>query len=327
MHRRKSGAAEVIKVVVITVVITGIFILLMMGRNTGVKHIPIPGAKISVDADLGLEGEYRTPMAGGAVLLEKHKKRLNHAFGFGKSKVQAHELDMEAPTVDLSKQQLSWDEIARAQAKAKQEKALELKSKPPGARPRRNFARCETTKGALDVTLRYDWSPHGAERMAELIDVGFFTNMTFFRVPPLGSNPIAQFGATPLLNVRRTVESWKAIPDDFPMRQKKRGDFGFGGSGTNSRTHHMWVARDDFANHSPALGKSVWDVPVAEVTNPEGLEAVSKIEMVGDMKPWGDGPDTGEMQRDPTFYTDFPGDYLRKKFPKVDWFIGCKFVD
>jgi hypothetical protein len=88
----------------------------------------------------------------------------------------------------------------------------------------------------------------------------------------------------------------------------------------------MWIARKTFADVHPSLGSNVWDVPVAQVINPEGLDALDKLTQVGDMKPWGNGPDTGRMLQDPSFQTHFPGDYLRKNFPKMDYFVDCKVV-
>jgi cyclophilin family peptidyl-prolyl cis-trans isomerase len=182
---------------------------------------------------------------------------------------------------------------------------------------------CRTTKGTMIVRLRPDWAPHGARRMEELLQLGFFTNMTFFRVPPLPSNPIAQFGQSSSHITARAVEQLPVIPDDPNTRPQKKGHFGYGGLGPNSRTYHMWVARADFAQFSPQLGKNVWDTSVAEVINDEGLKALDAISVVGDMKPWGNGPDTGLMANDPSFWADFPGTYLRTNFPSVDWFIEC----
>jgi len=171
------------------------------------------------------------------------------------------------------------------------------------------------------IRVRYDWGPNGAGRFLQLVDMGFFTNMTFFRVPPLQSNPIAQFGVSPLRSVRSKLLSLPSLLDDSPSVPCKKGYFGFGGSGANSRTHHMWVARETFSRIHPSLGQAVWEVPFAEMIS--GLDVLDRIHGVGDMKPWGDGPDTGRMLSDPTFETEFPGEYLRRNFPAVDWFLGC----
>ena len=53
------------------------------------------------------------------------------------------------------------------------------------------------------------------------------------------------------------------------------------------------------------------------------MDAVDRIHEVGDMEPWGRGPNAEEVARDPTFETAFPGDYLRRSFPSIDFFTSC----
>ena len=52
------------------------------------------------------------------------------------------------------------------------------------------------------------------------------------------------------------------------------------------------------------------------------------ITQVGDMAPWGDGPQSSKIEADPGFHDDvaggsFPGDYLRNNFPAIDFFQSC----
>jgi peptidyl-prolyl cis-trans isomerase A (cyclophilin A) len=212
---------------------------------------------------------------------------------------------------------------------------------------------CETTKGPLHVEVRRDWGTNGAGRFMELVKAGFFTNMPFYRVPPLQSNPIAQFGVNPSADVSLKVNSLGQIPDDLPVLKdgkpvapwetmakagpgetkvripQKKGAFGFGGNGKDSRGSHMWIVRKTLAEVHPSLGSAVWDVPVAQVVNEAALKAggvIDQLSIVGDMAPWGNGPDTGRIMQDPTFSTDFPGAYLRKGYPTIDWFKSCRVV-
>ena len=43
-------------------------------------------------------------------------------------------------------------------------------------------AHCDTSKGPVQVELRFDWGPVGAGRLLSLIVDGFFTNNVFYRV-------------------------------------------------------------------------------------------------------------------------------------------------
>ena len=109
---------------------------------------------------------------------------------------------------------------------------------------------CETSKGPLTIQARPDWAPHGAKRFLRLVRAGFFTNLVFYRVPPLGSNPIAQFGTAQRRAVRAVVDSWGPIKDEASKPgsiPQMKGALGFGGGGPNTRTCHMWVARETFA--------------------------------------------------------------------------------
>merc|ERR1719350_213158 len=148
--------------------------------------------------------------------------------------------------------------------------------------------------------------------------------MVFYRVPPLRSNPIAQFGAAWRPEVRREVGSWGSIKDDHPEPwvDQVKGALGFGGNGKDSRTAHMWIARQTFSEVHPSLGKNAWDTPVAVVL--KGLEVVDKIKQVGDTKPWGNGPDFSKMHQDPTFVSAFPGKYLTENYPGIDFFKSCR---
>lgn len=90
--------------------------------------------------------------------------------------------------------------------------------------------------------------------------------------------------------------------------------------GKDSRTSHMWVAVKD----SNWLGKASWEVPVARVIS--GMEHLDQVHEVGDMAPWGKGPDTGKIVHDKTFATDFPGKYLKASYPGIDYWKRCSLL-
>ena len=185
---------------------------------------------------------------------------------------------------------------------------------------------CSTSKGHLEIEVRPDWSPLGAARFLRLVRAGFFTNNVFYRVPPLASNPIAQFGVAWKKSTRTLVDSWGPIKDDHPQPwvPQEKGYIGFGGGGPDTRTYHMWLARKNFAAVHPSLGKNSWDTPVARVTS--GLSVLDRIEQVGDMAPWGHGPESGKIWADSTVESSFPGEYLKKKFPRIDFFNFCNVI-
>ena len=112
---------------------------------------------------------------------------------------------------------------------------------------------CSTSKGDVTMQLRFDWAPIGAMRFLELIEDAYFTNNIFYRVPPIASNPIVQFGLVNKAKLRSKYESHPIHDDEaFLPAAIKRGYVSYGGSGVHSRTSHMWIARQD----SNWLGKA-----------------------------------------------------------------------
>ena len=51
----------------------------------------------------------------------------------------------------------------------------------------------ETTQGSFIVNIKRDWAPKGVDRFYNLVKLGFFTDIAFFRVV---SNFMAQFGVS-----------------------------------------------------------------------------------------------------------------------------------
>lgn len=269
--------------------------------------------------------------------------QLRHAEG---PDVGADQQALELQVRQRLERELANAELVQRQRVAKDREAVEEKEEPV---VQNELVLCETSKGPLHVEVRRDWSPNGARRFVELVQLGFFKMNAFFRVPPVESNPIAQFGVSPNRSMREVLgRTFTKIQDDLPVRREGRllppwmqlagharipqmkGAFGFGGTGTNSRSVQMWIARRTFLDMHHELGTSVWDVPVAQVVNAAALKTggvIDRISVVGDMKPWGQGPDTGKMVGDPLFETDFPGQYLRERFPDIDYFKSCAIVD
>jgi hypothetical protein len=58
------------------------------------------------------------------------------------------------------------------------------------------------------------------------------------------------------------------------------------------------------------------------------MEHLMEIYEVGDMSPWGHGPEIGKVNADPTFQRmeSFPGAYLKEYYPQIDYFKSCEVV-
>ncbi|MBM3116155.1 peptidylprolyl isomerase [Jeongeupia naejangsanensis] len=172
---------------------------------------------------------------------------------------------------------------------------------------------CQTTKGAIDIVIRPEWSPKGAERFLQLVDAGHFNRVPFFRCL---DGVLCQFGFP---QSKAAAKKWSAIVDDMKqpaLRQFKRGYISFAGAGTNSRTEHLFITLGEKVEH---LGTQPWETPIGYVTPASMQQTVSRFNMsYGDIPPWGKGPDVQKLQG--------PGaaEYLNQNFPALDYIQSCK---
>ena len=78
---------------------------------------------------------------------------------------------------------------------------------------------CQTSHGNLVIDVREKWAPLGAHRYLELVELGLFTDLPFFRVCP---RYITQFGVKYGWN-----GNLKSIPDDPSLWGKRDMNFGY----------------------------------------------------------------------------------------------------
>lgn len=57
--------------------------------------------------------------------------------------------------------------------------------------PEKFLVRMKTTKGDIDIEVNRDWSPNGADRFYNMVDIGYFQDIAIFRAVP---NFMFQFG-------------------------------------------------------------------------------------------------------------------------------------
>jgi peptidyl-prolyl cis-trans isomerase A (cyclophilin A) len=142
--------------------------------------------------------------------------------------------------------------------------------------------------------------------------MGFFNDSPLFRVI---KNFLVQFGMS--LNRQLAAEAAElgAIRDDqrdlSPAGKFRRGWVSFAGAGPNTRGNQLFITYKD----TDGLGKSPWETPIGRVV--EGMDdVVDAFYEVGDMPPWGSGPDPGMIHRDGREYL--------KKFPKLTYIVDCR---
>jgi peptidyl-prolyl cis-trans isomerase A (cyclophilin A) len=171
--------------------------------------------------------------------------------------------------------------------------------------------RFETTKGAFVVSIHRNWSPHGADRLFNLVQIGWFDDEAFFRAI---DGFMVQFGlhGNPEVN-----NAWREanIPDDAVSQPNKRGRLSFATAGPNTRTTQLFINYVDNASKLDGMGFS----PVGEVT--EGMEVVDSLfKGYGEGAPRGKGPYQGRIHAEGNAY-------LKREFPKLDWIKTARLVE
>jgi peptidyl-prolyl cis-trans isomerase A (cyclophilin A) len=169
----------------------------------------------------------------------------------------------------------------------------------------------ETTAGEFMIEVHRDWAPHGADRFYNLVKIGFYNDVAFYRV-------IRGFMAQAGMHGDPAVTAaWYAarIPPDKVKKSNTKGrvTFAMGGS-PDTRTCQFFV---NYANNS-YLDDSGF-APFGEVV--EGFETVKSLyDGYGEGQPRGNGPDQRKFFRG-------GNDYVKGTFPKLDFIVTATIVE
>ncbi len=167
-----------------------------------------------------------------------------------------------------------------------------------------------TTKGDIIIEIHRAWAPYGADRFYNLVKIGFFNGVEFFRVI---DGFMAQVG---IHGDPAVAAKWHDanIPDDAASgHSNQRGVVTFAMGGPNTRTTQFFI---NFKDNSfldsrgfPPIGKVV-----------EGDAVLDKLYRgYGEGAPGGNGPDQGRMQAEGNAY-------LKAQFPNLDSIKTARIV-
>jgi peptidyl-prolyl cis-trans isomerase A (cyclophilin A) len=168
-------------------------------------------------------------------------------------------------------------------------------------------ARFTTTKGDFVILVHRDWAPFGADRFYNLVKMGYYNDVAFFRaiqgfMVQLGIN------GSPEVNAKWRVAT---IKDDPQVQSNKKGYVTFAKGGPNSRTTQFFINYADNARLDP-MGFP----PFGEVV--EGWDVVEKLNTeYGEGAPSGRGPMQMRVQQEGNAY-------LKHDFPNLDWVKSAK---
>ncbi len=162
-----------------------------------------------------------------------------------------------------------------------------------------------TTTGDFVIEVHRDWAPRAADRFYNLVKIGYYDDVAFYRV-------ITGFMAQAGMNGDPAVTAaWSnaRIKDDPVAQSNTRGKVTFAmSSQPNSRTTQFFI---NYGNNS-YLDASGF-APFGEVV--EGFETVTGLYSgYGEGAPSGKGPSQGRL-----FRSGNP--YLKGEFPKLDYIV------
>jgi len=168
----------------------------------------------------------------------------------------------------------------------------------------------DTTKGKLVIEVHRDWAPNGADRFYNLVKIGFFEDIAFFRVIP---SFMAQFG---IHGDPAVSKAWQqaTIQDDLVTQSNERGYITYAKTRRhNSRTTQLFInlktnKRLDRQGFAP-LGKVV-----------EGMPVVDAIYKIGEGAPRGSGPAQPRIQAEGNAY-------LKKEFGTLDYLKSARILE
>jgi len=180
---------------------------------------------------------------------------------------------------------------------------------PPALAPERSpdefRVRFETSKGPFVVQVKRSLAPRGADRFYELVRIGYFSGVRFFRLVP---NFVVQFGihGDPAVNA---LWDTAAIPDDAIRSSNADGTIAFAASGENTRATQLFIST---GNNARKLDGQRLFSPFGTVV--DGMEVVRALNAE-----YGEEPNPSRIVRQ-------GNDYLRKWFPALDSIVSATVV-
>jgi cyclophilin family peptidyl-prolyl cis-trans isomerase len=159
----------------------------------------------------------------------------------------------------------------------------------------------DTTKGKALIKVTRAWAPRGADRFYNLVKIGFYDDVPFYRV----TLEVAQFGihSDPKVNA-----AWREayFTDEMVKEGNTRARVSFARRGSDTRTTQIFINLGDNSADFDGQGFAAF----GEVT--EGMDKViAKLSHEhGERTQQGDAPKKMMAEGAP---------YIKKQFPKLDW--------
>ena len=167
-------------------------------------------------------------------------------------------------------------------------------------------AKFVTSKGDFVIEVTRAWAPRGADRFYNLVKIGFFTDVYFFRVV---KGFVVQFG---IHGNPKVSAAWREakIMDEAVKESNKRGYVTYAKAGPDTRTTQYFINLNDNSKSLDPQGFS----PFGKVT--EGMEVVDKF-----YSEYGDDltQQQGSIQNE-------GNSFLKREYAKLDFIKSATIV-
>ena len=162
-----------------------------------------------------------------------------------------------------------------------------------------------TSKGLFVLNCQKDWAPLGANRFYHLVNIGFFSEVRFFRYV---KNFVVQFGIS---GDPQTNSVWKNsnINDDPVKQSNVKGTLSFATAGPNTRTTQLFINLAD-NKRLDAMGFA----PLCIVS--EGMENIQKL-----YSEYGEAASNQQNQIESE-----GNEFLNKNFPNLDYILKAEII-
>jgi peptidyl-prolyl cis-trans isomerase A (cyclophilin A) len=186
--------------------------------------------------------------------------------------------------------------------------AMKDPSKATEKAPEKFTAVFETTQGKFEITAHREWSPLGADRFYNLVKIGYFEDVAFFRAV---KGFMVQFGIHGNPDVNAVWKDANIKDDGEAVVSNEPGRVTFAKTGLpNSRSVQFFINYGDNGRLD-----SMGFTPFGEVT--KGMDVVNSLH-----QGYGETP----SQAQPAIQTQ-GNEFLKENFPKLDYIKSAKLKE
>jgi peptidyl-prolyl cis-trans isomerase A (cyclophilin A) len=174
--------------------------------------------------------------------------------------------------------------------------------------PAQFVAELSTAEGPIRIEVHREWAPNGADRFYNLVRMGYFTDVAFFRVV---SGFMAQGG---IHGDPRVSAAWRGanIPDDPVVQHNTRGMVSYAMAGPGTRTTQFFI---NLVDNSRLDGMGF--APFGRVLDMAPVDRL--YSGYGESQPSGRGPMQQRLQSEGNAY-------LRAGFPELDYITSARIA-